>query len=64
MSCYKCGLCCKNLYLSDRIKISLHTKTIMLKKKCEFLNKNKLCKIYKNRPKICKEFVCGASSKK
>lgn len=55
MACDRCGDCCKRLYLYDRIMISLHTKTLMLKKICKFLKDNE-CSIYKNRPKICKDW--------
>ena len=62
MPCYKCGECCKRLYWYDRIAISLKTKRLMLSKRCKFLDKDNLCKIYNlNRPKVCKEWVCGAS---
>lgn len=60
MPCYKCGRCCKNLYWSDRIKISLHTKTLMLNKRCNFLTTDNSCKIYIHRPNICKNYKCGA----
>jgi Fe-S-cluster containining protein len=63
MGCYKCGECCKTLYFSDRIKVSLKTKTLMLNKVCKFLDKNNKCRIYKERPKVCREWVCGASRK-
>jgi len=61
MACYKCGECCKRLNYEDRIRVSLHTKTLMFNKLCKFLDKENLCKIYNNRPKMCKEWVCGAS---
>lgn len=53
--CDRCGYCCKNLYLWDRLLVSLHTKTIMLKKVCKFLKNNK-CLIHKDKPKVCKEW--------
>lgn len=61
MSCKKCGLCCKNMYLYDKIMISLHTKSFMFSKDCKFLNKDNTCKIYNNRPKLCRDWKCGAS---
>jgi Fe-S-cluster containining protein len=60
MACYKCGLCCNNLYLQNKIKISLATRTLIINKRCKFLDKDNLCKIYNKRPKICREFKCGA----
>lgn len=57
--CYKCGECCKNLYWSDRVLISLRTKTLMLKKNCKFMDDNKLCKIYTKRPRVCRDWYCG-----
>jgi len=64
MSCYKCGECCKTLYWSDRIKVSLKTKKIMLSKVCKFLDEDNLCKAYSIRPDVCKKWQCGASKQK
>jgi Fe-S-cluster containining protein len=58
MECSKCGDCCRELYLIERLKLALHTKTLAFKKSCKFLDKNNLCKIYPNRPKFCKDWKC------
>ncbi|TRZ78461.1 hypothetical protein D4R87_00535 [bacterium] len=56
MACHKCGECCKRLYWSDRIFISLRTRTLMLSKRCKFLGEDNKCKIYSIRPKCCSEW--------
>jgi len=57
-SCFQCGECCRRLYWWDRVLISIATKTLMLKKTCNFLVGDK-CSIYKKRPKVCVEWPCG-----
>jgi Fe-S-cluster containining protein len=56
--CYKCGDCCKKLSLFERLKISWRGRTLMLSKNCKFLDKNNLCKIYNQRPNLCKNWQC------
>jgi Fe-S-cluster containining protein len=56
--CFRCQKCCSDLGFIDMIKISFHTKRVMLKRKCIFLNKNS-CSIYNNRPKLCVTYKCG-----
>ncbi len=59
LKCYGCGKCCKDLSLLERIKLTLHTKNLVLNKICKFLDKtDNLCKIYKNSSKFCKEYLC------
>ena len=58
--CRQCAKCCSNLAIDERIRISLALKTIMLRKKCRFLNNN-TCSVYGKRAKLCREWECGAS---
>lgn len=58
--CIKCGECCKRLYWSDRLRISWATKTVMLRKQCSFLFKTGLCLVHGEKPKVCRDWVCGA----
>ena len=71
MECAKCGYCCKHLYLWDMICISWHFKEWLFKKECKHLGtvatsdwKEILhpCRKSHNKPKICKEWKCGASN--
>ncbi len=55
-----CGLCCENLYLWDKFLISLHTKSLMVSTRCNFLTPERHCSIYATRPKLCREWICGA----
>ena len=57
--CVGCGKCCSHLFISERIKVSFKTRTIMFRKKCKFLQDGE-CIIYNNRPKFCREWECGA----
>jgi Fe-S-cluster containining protein len=71
--CLDCGLCCDGtLWPGVYVEESKHHlfKHIVKEKTnfgfsgqynggCEQLNNCKLCKIYENRPVLCKEFECG-----
>jgi len=63
--CIQCGICCEQLSWDERLKISLHTKSIMLSRVCRFLEVRNdfeaVCKIEKNKPKVCKDFSCGVN---
>ena len=49
MICDKCGICCKNLKLSD-VYINLHNGDGI----CRYLDlETNLCTIYENRPILC-----------
>lgn len=80
MKCKVCGGCCKNMFIwigkdcdKDYLRwIRLHgikVKKIdgyyamQLKIKCQKL-KNNRCSIYKNRPKLCREYSCHDSEMK
>ena len=54
MNCSRDGYCCRHLYLSDRIKISVSTRTLMLSERCNFLENHNVCSIYNSRPKVCR----------
>lgn len=59
-----CGVCCENLYFWDNLMISWHTKSFMFSQRCKFLTNINLCSIYKNRPKVCKDWICGVKKLK
>ncbi|MBU0894595.1 MAG: YkgJ family cysteine cluster protein [Nanoarchaeota archaeon] len=63
IKCKHCGECCKRLNFTDKLIISLNTFSFMFSKKCKFLNQDNLCKIYNNRPKICRDWICGVFKK-
>lgn len=56
--CKKCGKCCRSFdmkdgkYMIDDVIIEIKNKT------CQFLTKDNLCSIHKNKPKFCKEWFC------
>lgn len=50
--CDKCGLCCKNLQLSE-IYSDLHNGDGI----CKYLKENE-CSIYENRPLLCRVDEC------
>lgn len=69
--CQRCGKCCKvvlleiphlpseddqNLYMMRGI--IRKDKTLAIPCKCMHLGDDNLCKIYKNRPNVCRKFTC------
>jgi len=62
MECIKCGECCRQLDLIDKILISYHTRTLknlMFSRRCKFLTKKNMCSIHETKPKHCKDWRCG-----
>ena len=74
--CLQCGTCCKRLRLQFKLEdefdelIRVHYGApnaeglvIRLQHRCIQLDENNKCKIHDdpNRPKICREFLCGAA---
>ena len=53
VACLVCDVLCKNLSLIDRIKVSVHTKSIMFSKSCKFIGPDGLCMTHDNRPRMC-----------
>ena len=54
----KCGECCRNLYIRDRIILSFSLKKLIWKKCCPYLMKDNFCAIYNQRPKLCRDYYC------
>ena len=54
--CGRCGYCCRNLYFLDRIRISFYSKSIMLSKRCKFLEGENKCIIHQNKPRVCRDW--------
>ena len=67
--CLDCGLCCNGTLFSDFIiakdefkyfgKANNTDDHLSIKQPCNHLDEQSLCKIYKNRPNVCKSFKCG-----
>lgn len=60
-SCVQCSRCCRHLYLYDRIIISWYFKMFQISKTCKILNREGKCSWHSIRPKLCKEWKCGAN---
>ena len=56
--CTQCCKCCANLSFLDMLLISWTLKRVVLGRKCKYLD-GFACTIYKDRPKLCREWECG-----
>jgi hypothetical protein len=56
--CRKCGSCCRELDIQDRIVISFQLKEIIISKVCPYTTKDG-CSIREREPKHCKQWLCG-----
>lgn len=75
--CQKCGLCCTQFIIQfkppermlellrkhfnredlDKIQLKVHHR-------CAYLDENNRCRIYEERPPICREFLCARAREK
>ena len=57
--CKRCARCCKALGFCDRVRISIHTRSLVLSSNCRYLTDDNLCSIYENRHQVCVDWECG-----
>jgi len=58
IECRKCGQCCRELTLPERVKVIWYTRKFQFGRECKLLDSDSLCSIYEMRPKFCKLWVC------
>lgn len=57
--CKKCGRCCRSLSLSERLLLSIRTKSFIWSSECNHLMENNLCSVYGDRHQLCRDWECG-----
>ncbi len=57
--CPVCDVGCKQLLFTERITISIYTKSIMFNRSCKFIGTDGLCTINNYRPQLCNQKCKG-----
>ena len=57
--CKRCGRCCRNLSMYERLLLSIYTRSFIWSRECTHLTEGNLCSVYGDRHYICRDWECG-----